>query len=538
MNLYQYFKAIARDKDKMINPVLISEDTTKNMAVITYNQIAPSFDWDIPQMRNARGLVLDMTNGNVVSRPYPKFFNYGENDSAYWPKDTTGMVVEEKLDGSLVIVSTYDDNLVISSSGSLTSQHAELFTSYLNTHMNTDQLAALKAKGKEYTMLFEYVAPDNKIVIQYDKENMILHGAIKTQQDNEDIDIPEMPYDELSELGEKLGIDVVTQYKIETFDEIQDILNDNLNIEGFVVKFPNGHRLKFKTDEYVQQHRIATNLDLNVDSRKLRETFVNAIVNNNYDDLLPHLTNTRELLDEMLTDSKQFISEAHKQKTTYLKNTKHLIDVPVDIEGIKRTIHKLPEQIHQISAHMQEEINDYLDKVNDEELQEKGYNRIKSIINNQSAQERKAISSYRKTVSAKGLINTTELDNKQKALVAKTESTTIRDAHIKNHLFGQDITDTLDKYLTETYVVDVEKSNNQKVYDQLRQLQSATDILNGLQISSDTQASIQDVLQKVNDELESELVDVINNQPTNDDMDTASQHLTSLLKEDNDTITL
>lgn len=132
MNLYQYFKAISQNKNRMANPVIIAEDEVRQLASITYNQISPQFSWDIPYMLSARGLVIDMITGDIVARPYPKFFNYGENERAKWPENISSITVEEKLDGSLVIISTYKDELVVASSNSLTSKHVKLFTNYLN----------------------------------------------------------------------------------------------------------------------------------------------------------------------------------------------------------------------------------------------------------------------------------------------------------------------------------------------------------------------------------------------------------------------
>ena len=100
MKLYQYFKAISQNKNRMANPVIIAEDEVRQLASITYNQVSPQFSWDIPYMLSARGLVIDMITGDIVARPYPKFFNYGENERAKWPENISSITVEEKLDGS------------------------------------------------------------------------------------------------------------------------------------------------------------------------------------------------------------------------------------------------------------------------------------------------------------------------------------------------------------------------------------------------------------------------------------------------------
>ena len=52
----------------------------------------------------ARALITDHS-GNIVARSFPKFFNMGERDD----EQLTGQfVVQDKVDGSLIVIFNYD----------------------------------------------------------------------------------------------------------------------------------------------------------------------------------------------------------------------------------------------------------------------------------------------------------------------------------------------------------------------------------------------------------------------------------------------
>ena len=76
---------------------------------------------------SCRGLVTD-DNGNVVARPFRKFFNIEEGKHT----PTEQFQVFEKMDGSLGILFFYGDKWVFASRGSFTSDQAlkfkEIFT--------------------------------------------------------------------------------------------------------------------------------------------------------------------------------------------------------------------------------------------------------------------------------------------------------------------------------------------------------------------------------------------------------------------------
>jgi RNA ligase len=199
--------------------------------------------WDEVTMM-CRGLVTD-DMGNIVARPFKKFFNWEENKHT----PTKDFDIFTKEDGSLGIAFNYKGNWIFASRGSFTSEQAVWATEFINEHL-VNGVAAMF--DKELTYLFEIVYKENRIVVNYgDYEGVILLGAINTKTGEE------LSYDKLLEYG--YFFDVVKKWDgITDFTQLKGMVDDNA--EGFVVRFTNGDRMKIKGNEYIRLHRIMTNV--------------------------------------------------------------------------------------------------------------------------------------------------------------------------------------------------------------------------------------------------------------------------------------
>ena len=193
--------------------------------------------WDDVTLQ-CRGLVTD-NEGNVVARPFKKFFNIEENKHT----PTSEFEVFDKMDGSLGIMFKYNGEMVCATRGSFTSDQSKWMTEF-----------ALKYNYQNiivdgFTYLFEIIYPENRIVVNYEnQERLVLLGIINTESGEE------LPYNDLFE-----GFDVVKKYDgIRDYSELKDKVEQNS--EGFVVRFSNGDRMKIKGVEYLRLHKIMTNV--------------------------------------------------------------------------------------------------------------------------------------------------------------------------------------------------------------------------------------------------------------------------------------
>jgi RNA ligase len=244
--------------------------------------------WDDITMQ-CRGLVTN-SKGEIVARPFKKFFNYEEHKPEDIPNED--FIVYEKMDGSLGILFYYEYELsderryniwfnnnyetgmerffdpnnlpdfddlyyeptpktmgewIMATRGSFTSPQAIKGKEILSKH----DISPLR---KDNTYLFEIIYPENRIVVDYgNEEKLVVLGAIHTETGDE---VPDNALYTMS----GLGFEVVTTYK--TWGEGYDLLKEEISKdkEGYVIRFKNGFRMKLKGEEYVRLHRILTNI--------------------------------------------------------------------------------------------------------------------------------------------------------------------------------------------------------------------------------------------------------------------------------------
>ena len=237
--------------------------------------------WDEVTLQ-CRGLVTD-TDGNVVARPFKKFFNMEE--SKHTP--TSEFDVYEKMDGSLIIIFWYDGGWVVASRGSFTSEQAVAASKIFFDKLDHNFSIGI-------TYLFEFTAKWNRIVVDYgDVDNLTLLGAIRTDDETE------ANYEQLEMIARGANCDVVKRYDgVKDYSTLKGIIKDNQ--EGFVIRFSNGERMKIKGEEYLRLHKIMTE----VSTKSVWEVLSNG---DNMEDLL------KDVPDEVYTKIKQYENNLNKK---------------------------------------------------------------------------------------------------------------------------------------------------------------------------------------------------------------------------------
>lgn len=245
---------------------LISEQAhpeNSDLRIYNYTQKC-QFDkaWD-DVTRVCRGLILDVSSGKMVANPFPKFFNYGEQEIEI-PKESP--VITEKLDGSLGILYWQGGKPWIATRGSFVSDQALWATEWLRNNVQ------FKHFLPDFTYLFEIIYPENKIVVSYDFSGLVLLAVRHTDSGRE---VP-------SELDRFQGIlRLPRTIPSSSLEELKNI--DIKNEEGFVVFYPSsGLRLKIKFPEYVRLHRLVTGISAKAiwDSMRNGGKEIDAILNN------------------------------------------------------------------------------------------------------------------------------------------------------------------------------------------------------------------------------------------------------------------
>jgi len=221
----------------------------------TYDQISSSKIKDHPMVRESRGIILDRANDwKVISRPFDRFFNWGEDVIDGGTFDWSSFVAQEKIDGSLMILYHYAGKWNVATKGSPAANgsvgdhpftFAELFweTFHKQAYSTTANL------DPRATYLFELTSKYNRIVTTQLSNNgkLTLIGV----RDNETgVEFPVNLYREC--------FDVVRSFPMTTIEEILIAAKelDPSQQEGFVLVDKNFNRIKVKSEKYVLIHHL------------------------------------------------------------------------------------------------------------------------------------------------------------------------------------------------------------------------------------------------------------------------------------------
>ena len=221
----------------------------QELICLKYNLIESPVEEEIVQ--ECRGLILNIQkNWDIVSRPYNKFFNYGESQAS--TIDWTTASAYEKLDGSLMTLYFYKDKWRVQTSGTVDAEcnvggykvtFKELFWEVF-TKLN--YLIPAHSENT-FCFMFELMTSKNRIVVRHPKDRLVLHGVrnIKTGV-----------YENIDYWGNKYNWEVCKKYKLQTIESILDAANnlDPLNQEGFIIEDANFNRIKIKSPSYVALH--------------------------------------------------------------------------------------------------------------------------------------------------------------------------------------------------------------------------------------------------------------------------------------------
>jgi RNA ligase len=194
-----------------------------------------------PETLACRGLIVDH-DGQVVARPFGKFFNLGE-PGAPEPPAGEPFEVTPKVDGSLGIAYRLDGEWRLATRGSFTSEQAQVGTAMLADY-------DLDAPD-EATPLFEIVYPENRIVVDYGETRELVLLASIDKETGRDRDL--LPY-WTGQQVDPLGLDTIRPEALHKLS--------TPNAEGYVVRYLHSHlRFKVKFEEYVRLHRIVTGVN-------------------------------------------------------------------------------------------------------------------------------------------------------------------------------------------------------------------------------------------------------------------------------------
>lgn len=281
-----------------------------SVRIFSYH-IANYSEWIKPGALECRGIMFEMKDSapvRIMARPMEKFFNLNENPLSMNLDMSTAMFYTTKEDGSLISSFVDQGVLGVKSKTSLYSVQAQKAGAWLSAQVELrDRVLQLAKDG--YTVNFEYVGPDNRIVLPYEVAHMRILNIRHTKT------------------GEYVGLDeihadaVLRPYMVEVFDS--SVCSDDWvekvrkmeGIEGYIIAFPD-KMVKLKTAWYVALHHTKDSINSN---SRLAECCVNSASDD---------------LRGLFADDTMALEKIAAFEAEYMNNLSHWFSAIVDfIEG-------------------------------------------------------------------------------------------------------------------------------------------------------------------------------------------------------------
>lgn len=206
------------------------------------------------------------SDGELISASFKKFFNWDEQpDLAYKPFSLTangGCQLIEKIDGSTLIVSKYKGHLIVRTRGTvdatkldngyeievLKNKYPEAFKMILPFNS--------KEETSNYSLIYEWTSPVNKIVLNYGEEPEIrLIGEIMHA------DYSLVPQNLLDKYAFGIGVKRPQTFQFNSIKEMIEAVEALKGQEGICCYCNDGQDIrKIKSLEYLYLHRMKAEL--------------------------------------------------------------------------------------------------------------------------------------------------------------------------------------------------------------------------------------------------------------------------------------
>jgi len=224
--------------------------------------------------------------GEKAFPAFHKFFNWRENPyTDFHIEDDEALVVQEKIDGSLIHPIVVDDYLFVKSKTSFLSEHARAGKELIEKDDRKKRLVFDLYKDG-FVPLFELIGPENQVVVRYDRDDLVLL-AVRNIYNGE-----YLPLEEVGKIAKEYKVEFAKWTEI-PFHRLRSILENEKGIEGFVA-FVNSKFVKFKTKWYLNLHSFIS---------EIREDVIfNAFLDDKLDDILINIDGEKKKIVEEIAE--------------------------------------------------------------------------------------------------------------------------------------------------------------------------------------------------------------------------------------------
>lgn len=296
--------------------------------------------------------------GYPVSLSWKKFFNWDERcDISPKPASLDECRLINKEDGSTLIVSVYNGEFIIRTRGSSdislldNGYEKEFLLKKYSKFFNSIPIGdAYEYYSSSVSWVFEWVTPNNKIILDYgDEPKLILTGIINHS------DYSYSPRYDLEYLAKFYDLDIPVEYNFDSIDAMQRAMKELKGIEGICVYFNDYQDIKkVKTSEYLMLHSLKfklgykalidmifeENLDINKFKNYIERKFDHEglkYIENLIDDIYYAINQLTDAISWLYEESMIQLNERIDKSTVELNERKEFADIVINELKIKKT---------------------------------------------------------------------------------------------------------------------------------------------------------------------------------------------------------
>jgi len=204
-----------------------------------------------------RSLIVSKETNEILSCGFKKFFNHGEKPDLY--PDVlkfNDVFVEEKQDGSLMIVDYVNNTLSLRTRGSSTYKSQENWKDFEMFVEEYDSVVQWLKNNSHLSLLFEIETPNNTIIIRSEQIKFTFLGAVDKKT------LKMISREQIVDIADCHCLSVPKQYPFNTLEEVCNVVQKWIGQEGVVLSYNNNqNRIKLKSLWYLTLHKIKSHLN-------------------------------------------------------------------------------------------------------------------------------------------------------------------------------------------------------------------------------------------------------------------------------------
>lgn len=280
----------------------VKESKEGELSLFKYSQQCVFDDMWNDINKKCRGIIFNNQTGEIVARPYNKFFNLNERPETSYENVMKNLgqkfSITEKLDGSCIAI-WYDGKVWRASTpGSMSSEQAKYAESIFPRY-NFSEIS------QNHTYMCELISPWNRVVIDYgERDELILITAFTNEWEPKEVNRGFLDY-----VSDTTGLKKV---KTINSDDIGAFLLSNVpdGEEGYVIRFSNGERIKLKGSWYFNLHNLIGNLSIKNMVEMVSEGNYHEVVKDlpdyikdDFDDIYSQVITTKDKIDKEVCET-------------------------------------------------------------------------------------------------------------------------------------------------------------------------------------------------------------------------------------------